>query len=188
MNWIFFIFSLIPFAIFGMDQATKNVHLVDAKQLLFVKGFLNEKFQTSYELTTLLERRSLGFHGIKIPIFLYTLGEDKQTDEIAGYIVKGARPTTWLGALYDEKAMPIDRVFLKIPVMQDFKAQILGRDYYAIRSSCLLVKKDTTKSILALLWSDYLNNKKLFLTLCDLGALEYDDPIINLDENKQQAA
>lgn len=185
---LIFVF-LVPFTIFGMDQV-QNEQLLNAKQLLFVKAFLNEKFQSSYQQTTLQERILLGVHGIKIPVYVYTLDENKQTNETAGCIVKDSQPITLFGMSYDEKAIPVDRVFLKTPIQETFNAQILGRieSSTAVRASCLLVKKNMTTSILAVLWVDYKDNKKLFLTLSDLGSLQWNDPIINLDKNKQHIA
>lgn len=178
---------LAPSILFAMDRVENNAQLINDCQLLSVKAFLNEKFKSSYEPTTFEERKTYGYHGIKIPVFLYTLDADTQIDETAGCIIKDARPTTWYGLRFDANAIPVDRVFLKTPVEKAFRAQILERAnrYVAFRASCLLAKENMT-SIFALLWVDYLNDRKIFLTLSDLGSLQWDDPLINLDENKQQ--
>lgn len=188
MNQRFLIvFSLATLSMFGMEP--QHEKLLEVHQLVFVKAFLNEKFKASYEQTTFTDRRKLEFHGIKIPVFIFTLNENEQTDAIAGCILEDARPTTWAGLWYNENAVSINRVFLKTPWDDHFKAQILARSTRVIfRASSLIVEKNTTKSILAVLWTDQGNTRKLFFTLSNLGSLDYTDPIIDLDKNREEIA
>lgn len=186
MNFIFvFVFLLVPLT--GGAMLQPHEKLLEFHQLVFVKAFLNEKFKANYERTGFADRNVLGFDGIKIPVFVYSLTDSSPTDTIAGCILKNARPTLLAGLWTHENAVPINRVFLKTPEHDNFRAQILARSNDVIfRASSLIIPKSTTQSILAVLWADQGDTKKLFLTLTDLGSLDNADPIIDLDKNREE--
>lgn len=180
-------FFLVPCLILAMESP--HPALLQKHHLVYVKAFLHEKFSGHYQRTSWQDRRLLGFDGIKIPVFTYGVHDHMPSDRIAGCIVKNARPACLAGMVIDQNAVPINRVFLKTPTHDDFRAQILARSSdVAFRAGSLVLGQTGSQGILAILWADLGNTKKLFLTLTDLSALDQSDPIIDLDTNKEEIA
>lgn len=163
--------------------------LLQKHHLVYVKAFLHEKFSANHQRTGWQDRRLLGFDGIKIPVYTFWVHDEMPHESMAGCIIKNARPVRLAGMMIDQSAVPINRVFLKTPSHDDFRAQILARSTdVTFRAGSLVLGQTGSPGILAILWADLGNTKKLFLTLTDLNSLDQSDPIIDLDTNKEEIA
>lgn len=138
-----------------------------------------KNFKKSYEETSVIDRCTYKFHGIKIPIYKFNF-ESSNTTESTACIIKNAKPATFCGISYDEKALAADRIFLD-KYNSNYQAEIKKRaGDFEIRASCMVAGT----GVLTILWKDSAS-MQLYLTMSEISQMQRACDIFDLDKDKK---